>query len=700
MDGQDNNTPQSGVSLEGAPAGVTFDMSKQTPTGTAQPQTSQPQQPQQPEGAPPGVTFDMSKMKPLETPTQTPTEPQPQTGVKGFAQDVAHATQNILNSEAARGYKEQTVGGLKNLALMVNNYYKQKLGTDPDSYLHRMNVLGNPVTLLKDAIVDKNHPLHQIAKGLAMSHFGEVKKGEASFKEAINFAKAGDYKNAFESLVQGYGHGWAAGVPGVGPVAGKIGEDVTNNPEYAAGEAGGLITSVLAPGMITKGNVPGEVTPISEETPGLVRPGVQTIAGTEVPVSAPQMAGKSTAAGVEQAPLTTRVASGLGTEQAAQNMINKYTQPAAVEATYSNLGGKAIDEIDALRSVRGETPLPKTTTFDTPADAASQMKVEAQKTYQKLDTAVESDHAAWEKAKAQWENVDNPKPELPLKASVKPTTVQETPGSRAVAVQRFKQEMQSWKDANEAWDAANPEPKSFSELQSDIQKANRTINSNSPAITSEMRNQAIKDLNEAKKQMNAFVQKYPKLVNPDELSAANKLYSEYYKMSELSDKLKPIIRGTTGTESNLLRQPMHINVERLEAIPNELNKEVGWGSGEFEKFMGPERIKNWNDVINALKNPLKGGSSLEQWLPGMFGVLRMPANVIMNRMLFDPEFGRTMLSLWRSGAYTTKAMTQGALSVGRVGEIVNNPATHRYNPATGKVEPIKENEEEATPNPQ
>jgi hypothetical protein len=594
------------------------------------------------------------------------------------------------------GLYEQTIGGFTNLAKLTTNYYKKKFSqaNDPVGYAKQIAKMGNPILMLRDAMNDKDHPLHQIATGLVAAHRQEIKRSDDLMQQAKDFASMGDWKNAALAAMQSTGHTVASIVPAVGPVAGQIGEDVADNPAYAAGEATGLISSILAPGMVTKGTR-ALVSPISEEVPGVMRPGVQTIAGEKVPVSAPQMRGEITPAGVEKPPLVTRIATKVGgTEKAAGEMIAKYTQPKAVEATYSNLTEKALDEIDNLRSVRAE-PSIKTTApaIKNPAEASSLMKQEAQKTYQPLDTAIESDHAAWEKEKLEWENIDNPKPEVRPKAS--PTTGQQTAGSKAVEAQRFKGEMQAWKDANEGWEAANPEPKSFAELQGDIQRANRTINSNSPAITSDMRSQAIKDLDTANKQMAEFTNKYSNLVNPGELQAANKLYSEAFKMSELSDKLKPIIKGTTGTQSSMIREPLHINVERLESIPNELNKEVGWGDGEFEKFMGPARMSNWNDVINALKNPLKGKASLLDSIPYVGKALGLLPDVVMNKLLFDPEFGRSILQMYKTGVFAARNTTKEALTVGRVGQFIGNQtqATHRYNPETGKVEPMNEGEE-------
>jgi hypothetical protein len=182
-------------------------------------------------------------------------------------------------ADVASGFYDQTVGAGVNLVKQLHDdtsaYYQahpnsQYLSAIPgyDAAKTGYDVAKN--YLFKDASKDPQHPLAKLAEGIIDSHVATYKKSAETFQAANEALKNGDYKNAALLFAQAHGYGAATGLPMVGPAAAKIGEDVTTNPEYAAGETGGLITSILAPSYIGEQIMPRTVK----------------VAGVDVPVRA------------------------------------------------------------------------------------------------------------------------------------------------------------------------------------------------------------------------------------------------------------------------------------------------------------------------------------------------------------------------------------------------------------------------------
>jgi hypothetical protein len=193
--------------------------------------------------------------------------------VKPLVEDLPKATMDYYNKKAAAA--GGGVRGNVTAALQTAGGFLPGSGALATFAGSAMAHADDPKQMLKDAAMDPEHPLAQIAKGLVDSHIETGKKAAASLNDTLDAVKNGNLQLAQENLSRAQGYGLATVVPIVGPAAAKIGEDVTENPEYAAGEATGLIGSVLAPGLVKKGV--GRIA-------GKLSPTTATIAETEVPV--------------------------------------------------------------------------------------------------------------------------------------------------------------------------------------------------------------------------------------------------------------------------------------------------------------------------------------------------------------------------------------------------------------------------------
>lgn len=236
-----------------------------------------------------GKPIPIGAPEPTAEPTQTPntstTSPVPTRSTSTWGKAI----------DAVTGFYDQTVGGAVNLVQKLHDdtaaYYKAHPGKEYLSAIPGADIglAGYDVAknyLFKDAAKDPQHPLAKVAEGIIGSGVDTYKKNGEAFQAANDALKNGDYKNAALLFAQAYGYALATAVPMVGPVAAKIGEDVTTNPEYAAGETGGLITSILAPSEIGSRIMPRTV-PVGDvdvpvraavENPGIVNATAEALA--------------------------------------------------------------------------------------------------------------------------------------------------------------------------------------------------------------------------------------------------------------------------------------------------------------------------------------------------------------------------------------------------------------------------------------
>ncbi len=154
-----------------------------------------------------------------------------------------------------------TIGQLVSMAGELADYYKNK------SSLEKLLIaIGGPVALQADMVIDPDHPLRKLQRGLIAAHIEQGKETIESGREAVGAGVSaieslaeGDTQaakvkrdEAYSAALETIGHGLATVVPAVGPAAAQAAEDIVENPRYGLGEATGLIGSVLAPRILGK----------------------------------------------------------------------------------------------------------------------------------------------------------------------------------------------------------------------------------------------------------------------------------------------------------------------------------------------------------------------------------------------------------------------------------------------------------------
>lgn len=144
------------------------------------------------------------------------------------------SVQQSAKPGAGRGFYDMTVGPLVDLGHQLSAYY-----SDP----------ANKGKMPGQDLIDPEHPINKVLKSVVKGMNDEWAKAHA---HALNMVNAPDLLHGADEARQMVGHGVASLVPGLGPAAAKAGEDYADNPSYAAGEVGGLATSVLAPKIVPK----------------------------------------------------------------------------------------------------------------------------------------------------------------------------------------------------------------------------------------------------------------------------------------------------------------------------------------------------------------------------------------------------------------------------------------------------------------
>jgi hypothetical protein len=400
---------------------------------------------------------------------------------------------------------------------------------------------------------------------------------------------------------------------------------------------------------------------------GNVGPKVAQIAGEDVPVAAthPQLTGapanetatsalninnpenlETTVEPAGKTDAATPVKNTLqhfSTPAGAQNFVDTQVQPAARKALQAGLSQPAIDSVDALRTLRGEAPLadapPK---LKTTAAIAKFMQGEAKKTYQTLDDAAQQDIDKWTEQygeQAQSNAVKEGAPDFETQFSKMGQPSTETAPKPKITI---------------------PEkPKLFTELQDQVRDAKATIGSKASSQVDKQT--AIQNLPVYEKEMKAFMAKHGGLVDPDELSTANSVYSQSKRYEWLSKQLQ---RATQGAEGGGLFKgdTLKYRPQALESLERQYNIQFGKTDGEdaFKKLLGPKAYNNYNDVVNALKRPSTGGGTFVEWLNSLplksgkvFGTI--PVGALADHLLFDPDAASEIAAKFEGASKLAKA---------------------------------------------
>jgi hypothetical protein len=274
------------------------------------------------------------------------------------------------------GLWDSTVGGLVNFDKSLYDYYSKNpdktSASAPGIVSNVSQVLqGGPEQLLKDAIADPDHPVHQMVKGLVQSHIQTGKQALQKLSDSLAAVKEGNFDEAQRSLSEAQGLGLGTILPVLGPAAVKSGQDIgAGKTGYGLGEGAGLITSVVAPEVVKKGV-------------SAFKPTTATIAGESIPVRASQESGIANA--VEK----------VSADKPLQRFDIEKTQPGAKRAIgniateVKNAAGERVPALDAQSALRKlRSAASKAVDL---GDAAEKVRDYARPVFDKLDELTNDD---------------------------------------------------------------------------------------------------------------------------------------------------------------------------------------------------------------------------------------------------------------------------------------------------------------------
>lgn len=485
-------------------------------------------------------------------------------------------------------------------------------------------------------------PIYEAARSIIMTPIEEVKAARKSEMDSRQDAAQGDYWGGVLDRTKTIQH-LATAIPLVGPAARNfsdtIVQDVRDRNWLAAmGDATGVLSTLLigkglgeasSEGTLSAERAGSAIKSGAQETLAGIRPTTKTIAGEEVPVSSPQLQSQS---------MASRILTKLGARKdAAQKFIDTHVAPAAVRATNSNFANSALKTADDLRSFRGEPMASQEGMVLNSADDVSNMlKREAQTSYKKFDEGSRQD------------------------------------------LKQYKDELEKWNEENEGREPKDhtplpKKPRTFEELQGDRARALDVLEGEP---TADEARQAKSDLKRTESQIDAFAKKHEDLVSRQEYDAANKARYQASQYKYIANKMRVAVdTGTEGaTLADLKEQPLSFSLQRLKNLKN-YQFDNTFGAGSFDRLLGPDGVKNYNDVLNVLENPINN-NTLPEYLrhtgaivSGMGGFLLGKGSLeshgigtmagvagslltdhVINKLLFDPEFGKGMLTAYKNAA--------------------------------------------------
>jgi hypothetical protein len=449
----------------------------------------------------------------------------------------------------------------------------------------------------------------------------EAGKAIETFDTAAHVAQAGQLSKILKTNPK------VAGLVAIGLKASadalKIGTQSyihTEDPKTAI-EAGAT-AGVLGGGAHLVSDAVGGLANAGEK----LAPSTINVAGVDIPVAAthPQLP--------EGEGVGDHFIKGSATKEGAKNFVATKVQPAAVKATQSNFTQSALDAVDDLHGAQGTPSFAETgqqPQLGTVDDIAKYMKQEAKTTYQKLDDAAQPEIQAWEDQYGK--AASKQQPSTLLDANGKPIV---TPG-----------------------EAIPDKPKLFTQLQDQISGAKSTIGSK---LSSQVdKENAITNLPKYEQEMKDFTTKHSDVVNPDELKAANSVYSKGLKYDYIADKMRAATKGAEA--GNTFKGDIaSLHPRALETLPRQFDTQ--YGEGSFADLLGGKGVKNYNDIVNALKMPTTGSTFLEwlKQLPLNAGkIATIPAGNLADRILFDPEAGARLLNKFRAYESTVNQVSKG-----------------------------------------
>jgi hypothetical protein len=431
-----------------------------------------------------------------------------------------------------------------------------------------------------------------------------------------------------------------------------------------------------------------------------IRPSQRMIGSTPVPVTALQEADPT---------LRARLLKTVANDPAAaqSRFIAEHTQPAAATAAVTTLEDVARKHIQMVREELGNHE-PFEGDMGTIGKQANAMRESAQEIYQKFDKASDEEQEAYKTQtaldKEQFENAQVEKEkafdeaqaakkeafEKTEQAKVKASAGKETP----YKAKPFKAEKFEGEDFE-----PEERPLTFDELQHQRAQITKAMQRN--AVPYSEGQDALKKV-EVK--MDDFADRHADIVSPEEYKLANDTYSAATKHDFLADRLK-IALGTDEI-------PTKISKGSLSAIQQAFDSNKKFGPGAFEQYLGPKGMANFREIRNVLENPAQGspflrmakmlmgeamgagagvasGTGTTGALAGMAAKYSM--GQIAENLLFNPEYGQTMLAAWRRlHALPNSQVGRLGAGIGQVAPALPKPAeaTHVWSPETG-VTPVQ-----------
>jgi hypothetical protein len=349
-----------------------------------------------------------------------------------------------------------------------------------------------------------------------------------------------------------------------------------------------------------------------------------------VPVSAvhPEAADQTTTTG--------KFLQGAATKKGAFDFTEQHVQPAATKAAQDNFADVAKTAVGDLHEAQGIEHAPEHPTLNTVDEAAKYMQGEAKKTYTKLDEAAQPEVDAWE---AQYgKGVPKGTPNV---------NVLGPDGQPLVGDHHLTPITAEGEPIPE-------KPKLFTELQDQINGAKDTISN--PGESQVDKQKAIQDLPKFEQEMKDFLTKHGDVVDQAELDKANQVYAKSKRFEWVADKIRQATRGA-GQGSVFKGDIQSLSPKSLESLPRQYD--TRFGEGSFLDLLGTKGYRNYNDVVNAMKNP-KTGSMFFEWLksvPFGFGKVlgSIPAGAVADKILFDPVVGEKIVNGFKKFAAQAEA---------------------------------------------
>ena len=614
----------------------------------------------------------------------------PSTEAPGFAQRVAE------NSGAA---------GLGTLFAQEGGY----IGTMPSRTMNRVKGIQEAYEALKQGDLKKAAMIaHTLASGPAdpiTAMANNIIK--MPFDEAVEAYKALRNQNLDDttSYLQAAQHGIRA-FPVIGAGAEQVGANIAedfhnNNWRGLSGDIVGVLPALLFGGegkaaqAAETSGAEGAAEAAEAAQKNAIRPSQRMIGRTPVPTTALQEANPTL-----RAKLLNVVSNDPTAAQG--KFIAEHTQPAAATAAITSLEDVARKHIQMVRDELGDST-PFEADMGTIGKQAHAMRESAQEIYKKFDAASEAEQEDYKTQtaldKEQFENDQIEKEEQfnedqaakkeafdkEQQAKVAASAKKETP----YKAKPFKAEKFEGGDFK-----PEDRPLTFDEMQMQRGKLVKAMQKNAIPFS-----EGQDALNDVEAKMNDFAERHSDVVSPDEYKLANDVYRAATKHDFIADRLK-IAFGTGEI-------PTKISKSSLANLQQAFDSNKKFGPDAFEKYLGPEGVKNFNAIRNILENPAQaspfmrmvkmllgeavgagvGFATGEGYAGAVTGVAaKYGAGQLAENLLFNPEFGQTTLAAWnrlRPAAATVRTGLRTAAVLPKPQE-----ATHIWHPDTG-ITPIQ-----------